>query len=209
MPQLFPGADWPTLASTANALVPEAFAADGHPLNLLDGRWGDPGRRKPTLSPVDGRQLGSYPMLDLEAARRAVKFATGEAKGWANIPLPVRCQRVADCLSQLRAARDLLVHLLVWEIGKTVKSAGADVDRCIDGVEWYLGQVEAMCAGRRPVGVVSNIASWNYPLSVLFHSVLVQCLAGNAVVSKTPTSGGLLGSCHWNCSTLPLRRPAK
>ncbi len=198
MPHLLTAADWPTLTAAARTAVPEAFAADGHPLNLLDGRWGDPGRRKPTLSPVDGRPLGSYPMLDLEAARRAVGSAAGEAPAWAAVPLPERCRRVADCLAGLREHRDLVVHLLVWEIGKTVKSAGADVDRCIDGVEWYLGQVGAMCDGRRPVGVVSNIASWNYPLSVLFHAVLVQCLAGNAVVSKTPTSGGLLALtvCH-------------
>jgi acyl-CoA reductase-like NAD-dependent aldehyde dehydrogenase len=49
-----------------------------------------------------------------------------------------------------------------------------------------------MLAGRAPLGVVSNIASWNYPYSVLVHAVLVQALAGNAVVAKTPTDGGLL-----------------
>lgn len=198
MPFLLPGADWPTLTAAARGTAPEAFAADGHPLNLLEGRWGEPGRRKPTLSPVDGRPICSYPMLGLEAARRAVGFAAGEAAVWAAVPLPERCRRVAACLSELRAHRELLVNLLVWEIGKTVKSARADVDRCIGGVEWYLGQIGGMCDGRRPVGVVSNIASWNYPLSVLLHSVLVQCLAGNAVVSKTPTSGGLvaLTVCH-------------
>jgi acyl-CoA reductase-like NAD-dependent aldehyde dehydrogenase len=37
---------------------------------------------------------------------------------------------------------------------------------------------------------VSNIASWNYPLSVLVHAELVQLLAGNAVVAKTPSQGG-------------------
>jgi acyl-CoA reductase-like NAD-dependent aldehyde dehydrogenase len=37
---------------------------------------------------------------------------------------------------------------------------------------------------------VSNIASWNYPMSVLVHAELVQLLAGNAVVAKTPTQGG-------------------
>lgn len=198
MPHLLAGADWPTLTLAARQAAPEAFAADGQPLNLLGGRWGDPGRRKPTLSPVDGTLVGGYPMLDLEAARRAVQSAAAEAPGWAAVPLPERCRRVAECLAALRPHRDLLAHLLVWEIGKTVKSAGADVGRCLDGVEWYLGQVGAMCEGRRPVGVVSNIASWNYPLSVLFHAVLVQCLAGNAAVCKTPTSGGLfaLTVCH-------------
>ncbi|MGQ4445077.1 aldehyde dehydrogenase family protein, partial [Streptomyces violaceoruber] len=38
---------------------------------------------------------------------------------------------------------------------------------------------------------VSNIASWNYPMSVLVHALLVQALAGNAVIAKTPTDGGV------------------
>ena len=48
-----------------------------------------------------------------------------------------------------------------------------------------------MLAGRTPLGLISNIASWNYPYSVLMHSVLVKALAGNAVIAKTPTDGGL------------------
>ena len=39
-------------------------------------------------------------------------------------------------------------------------------------------------------GPVSNIASWNYPMSVQVHAELVQLLAGNAVVAKTPSQGG-------------------
>jgi acyl-CoA reductase-like NAD-dependent aldehyde dehydrogenase len=39
-------------------------------------------------------------------------------------------------------------------------------------------------------GPVSNIASWNYPMSVQIHAELVQALAGNAVVAKTPSQGG-------------------
>jgi acyl-CoA reductase-like NAD-dependent aldehyde dehydrogenase len=191
MPHLLAGADWPTLAAAARAIAPEAFADDGHPLNLIAGEWGYPGRRKPTLSPLDGTAIGSYPMLDLDAARRAVKGAAEAAPAWAAVPAAERRRLVVACLAELRIHRDLIALLLVWEIGKTVKSAGADVDRCLDGVEWYVDEVEGMLTGRRPVGVVSNIASWNYPLSVLFHAVLVQALAGNAVVSKTPTGGGL------------------
>ena len=191
MPQLLSHAAWPSLLAQARTATPEAFAADGQPFNLTEGRWSEPGRRKPFLSAVDGTLLGSYPMLDLDAARRAVNAAAAEAGAWAAVPLAERSRRVAACLDELRNARDLLVHLLVWEIGKPVRLAAADVDRCIDGVEWYLGVIEEMIEGRRPLGVVSNIASWNYPMSVLFHSVLVQCLAGNAVISKTPSDGGL------------------
>jgi acyl-CoA reductase-like NAD-dependent aldehyde dehydrogenase len=50
---------------------------------------------------------------------------------------------------------------------------------------------------REPLpGPVSNIASWNYPMSVQVHAELVQALAGNAVVAKTPSQGG------FHCLTL-------
>ncbi|MGL4550077.1 MAG: aldehyde dehydrogenase family protein [Gemmataceae bacterium] len=191
MTQLLPQAEWPRLLAEARVITPEAFTEAGQPLNLAEGQWGQPGRRKPFLSPVDGTLLGSYPMLELEAAKRAVRFAADESEAWAAVPLPERCRRVADCLSALRRSRDLLSYLLVWEIGKPVRLARVDVDRCLDGVQWYLSQIQSMVEGRRPVGLVSNIASWNYPFSVLMHAVLVQCLAGNAVISKAPSDGGL------------------
>ncbi|NDC47018.1 MAG: aldehyde dehydrogenase family protein, partial [Actinobacteria bacterium] len=91
----------------------------------------------------------------------------------------------------LREHRDTIAGLLMWEIGKPWKVACDDVDRCVDGVAWYLTQIERQMADRVPLdGPVSNIASWNYPLSVLVHAELVQLLAGNAVVAKTPSQGG-------------------
>ena len=91
----------------------------------------------------------------------------------------------------LAEQRDLLAMLLVWEIGKPWKLACADVDRALDGVRWYLGEIGRQLGGRNPLpGPVSNIASWNYPMSVLVHAELVQLLAGNAVISKTPSQGG-------------------
>ena len=54
-----------------------------------------------------------------------------------------------------------------------------------------LENIETMLAGRKPLGLISNIVSWNYPTSVLMHAVLVQALTRNAVISKTPTDGGL------------------
>src|SRR5256886_10217975 len=81
--------------------------------------------------------------------------------------------------------------LLAGEIGKPWRLACSDVDRALDGVRWYVTQIERQVAGRDPLpGLVSNIASWNYPMSVLVHAELVQLLAGNAVIAKTPSQGG-------------------
>jgi acyl-CoA reductase-like NAD-dependent aldehyde dehydrogenase len=186
-----PEVEWPRLVTEVQRVVPEAFDSDGRVLNLLEGAWGHPGHAKPYTSPVDGTQLGTLPMLDQETASRAVTFTAAEFPAWAQTDLDERRQRVATCLQELHAHRELLAHLLMWEIGKPYRLALSDVERCISGVTWYVDGIESMLAGRTPLGVISDIASWNYPLSVLVHAVLVQVLAGNTVITKTPTDGGL------------------
>ena len=107
--------------------------------------------------------------------------------------LTERKARISATLDALTEHRELLALLLVWEIGKPWKLAQADVDRAIDGVRWYVDEIDRMLADRTPLpGPVSNIASWNYPMCVLIHAMLVQALAGNAVIAKTPTDGGLV-----------------
>jgi acyl-CoA reductase-like NAD-dependent aldehyde dehydrogenase len=189
--QIVKGAEWPALYARAQAIVPEAFGEDGRVLNLIEGTWGWPGRGKRFLSPCDGTLLASFPMIDMQIALRAVHYAAGEHETWARVDLDERRARVVDCIGRLREHRELLASLLVWEIGKPYAQALVSVDRCISGVEWYVDQIERMTAGRQPLGLISNIASWNYPLSVLVHALLVQILAGNAVIAKTPSDGGL------------------
>ncbi len=186
-----PSVEWDGLLAQAKALVPEAFSSDGRVLNLMEGEWGHPGHGKTYVSAVDGRQLGNLPMIGLDEAKRAVHYCAKEFKTWSQVSLDERKQRVTDTLAQLKLHRELIGRLLIWEIGKPYATAMTDVDRCISGVEWYVDNVDSMMQGRTPLGVISNIASWNYPLSVLVHAMLVQVLAGNSVIAKTPTDGGL------------------
>ncbi|AYA36677.1 aldehyde dehydrogenase family protein [Hymenobacter oligotrophus] len=180
------------LVAQVKQVAPEIFDPSGRYLNLLEGRWQEPGKPQDFVSPIDGSVLGALPMLDRDTALRAVTFANAEADKWAKTDLDERRRRVQDCLDQLRQQADLVGKLLMWEIGKTYKLGFTDIDRAIDGVQWYVDNIEDMLGNREPLGVVSNIASWNYPMSVLLHAVLVQVLCGNAAVAKTPTDGGFI-----------------
>jgi acyl-CoA reductase-like NAD-dependent aldehyde dehydrogenase len=191
MPQIASIAEWKSVQARLRSATPEAFAADGRVLNLLEGDWKEPGFGRHYESSVDGSSLGRLPMIELDAARAGVKFAKSEARPWAAVDLDERRRRVAICLDGLRKQRELIALLLIWEIGKPYAQALTDIDRCISGVEWYVDEIEGMLDGRTPLGLISNIASWNYPMSVLMHSVLVQVLAGNASIAKTPSDGGL------------------
>ncbi|GAA4731502.1 aldehyde dehydrogenase family protein [Phytohabitans rumicis] len=188
--RLAPGTAWEDVLTRAVATTPEAFTG-GTLRNLVEGGWQPVGTPSPVRTPIDNGVLVNLSRVDAAAARAAVASAAAAHRAWAATPLAERKARVVAALDELARHRDLLATLLVWEIGKPWRLACADVDRALDGVRWYVDQIDRQLAGRQPLpGPVSNIASWNYPMSVLVHAELVQLLAGNAVIAKTPSQGG-------------------
>src|SRR3954447_23872903 len=187
---LKPGTSWSDAYAHACAAAPEAFDSD-RILNLTGGEWQRSGIPTDHVTPVDGTRIPGPPQLSREATSDAVRHAAREHLSWRQVDLDERKRRVHAAVESMAAHRDTLALLLVWEIGKPWKLACADVDRALDGVHWYLGEIDRQMRDRTPLaGPVSNIASWNYPMSVQVHAELVQCLAGSAVVAKTPSQGG-------------------
>ncbi len=198
---LKPGTSWWETYTRCVSVAPEAFDSD-RLRNLVGGEWRRIGIPGDAVTPVDGTPIPGPPRVNYEDAIAAVAHACDEHLEWAKVDLDERRVRVTTATDALTEHRDLLALLLVWEIGKPWRLACADVDRCLDGVRWYVGEIERQLevpggGARTPLpGPVSNIASWNYPMSVQVHAELVQALAGNAVVAKTPSQGG------FHCLTL-------
>jgi acyl-CoA reductase-like NAD-dependent aldehyde dehydrogenase len=185
-----PGTEWAAVLGRATRAAPEAFGTDRlH--NLINGSWRANGDPEVLVSPVDGSKLVGLPRLSAGEAQHAVHAANEAHAEWSQTTPAERRARVVAAVDAMADARDDLALLLAWEIGKPWKLACADVDRGLDGVRWYVEEIESMLGDRTPLsGPVSNIASWNYPVSVLVHAELVQLLAGNAVLAKTPSQGG-------------------
>ena len=189
------GTTWAETYARCRVEAAESFGAESL-LNLIGGDWVSAEESSVHSSPIDGTLIFGPPRIDHQTAVDAVALAAEQHMSWLGTPLVERVARVTQALDLLESQRDLLALLLVWEIGKPWHIALADVDRCIDGVRWYLEQIPRQLKmgtseERTPLsGPVSNIASWNYPMSVQVHAELVQILAGNAVIAKTPSQGG-------------------
>lgn len=195
-----PGTTWNETWTRCSTVAPEAFDND-RLANLIGGEWLPVGVPGDHSSPLDGTRIPGPPKVSTDEAEQAVAFAVREHLAWGEVDLDERKARVLAAVDAMTEQRDLLALLLVWEIGKPWRLACADVDRCLDGVRWYVDEIERQLndggSMRRPLpGPVSNIASWNYPMSVQVHAELVQLLAGNAVIAKTPSQGG------FHCLTL-------
>lgn len=189
------GTSWAETYARCRVEAPEAFG-DGSLSNLIGGEWVHADESGDHSSPIDGTTIFGPPRIDHQTAVDAVHLAAEQHAVWRTTALEERIARVTDAVDRLLGQRELLALLLVWEIGKPWLIALADVDRCIDGVRWYLENISRQLKvgtpdARTPLpGPVSNIASWNYPMSVQVHAELVQILAGNGVIAKTPSQGG-------------------
>jgi acyl-CoA reductase-like NAD-dependent aldehyde dehydrogenase len=195
---LKPGTEWRTVYGRARAAAPEAFGDEG-PLNYWGGRWRPEGEPEAATSPIDGSAVTGPPRLDAGSAHRAVRDSFHEHRTWRVASLEDRKARVSASVDALAAHRELLALLLVWETGKTWASAGADVDRCVDGVRRCLGKIDGLLEGRSPSrGPVADVADGEHPMGVLMRAMLVQALAGSAVIAEAPADGGA------NCLTLAI-----
>lgn len=204
--------------------VPTEYRIDAraYERNYLDG-----GRLKQWEGPVvevsspvcfrDGQTLqrtaiGCMPVMDeatvmaqLGSAVRA--WDNGRGK-WPTMPVAGRIEAVESFVSMMRAAREEVVKLLMWEIGKSLEESRKEFDRT---VEYITRTIEALKENdrtnsrftldggviaqvrRAPLGVVLSMGPFNYPLNETYTTLIPAILMGNTAVVKPPKFGGL---CH-------------
>lgn len=162
-------------------------------LTLIDPATGDVLRQvdTDTRSAVDAK---------LHAARAA-------QREWRTVPLDRRIAEVRAALQSFRADRESIAREITQQMGKPIGQARGEVDGMLARMEPVLDLAPRALAATRPpakagferrvehepLGVVLDIAAWNYPLLVPSNVVFPALVAGNAVVlkhsPKTPLTG--------------------
>lgn len=163
----------------------------------------------PALEPA---RVGEIAMIDRAAALDAIgaaKRAWADGRGaWPSMRIGERIERLDTFVAGMRAAREDVVRLLMWEIGKTRPDSESEFDRT---VQYIAATIEALkeqdrAAGRfvldggflaqirrSPLGVVLCMGPFNYPLNETYTTLIPALVMGNPVVSKLPKLGAL---CH-------------
>ena len=150
-------------------------------------------------------------MIDRDAGLAALAAAVtawDHGRGaWPTMRVGERLERTQTFVTGMRAVREDLVRLLMWEIGKTRVDSETEVDRTIgyitDTIEalkeldrnagrfsvtaGFVGQIR-----RSPLGVVLCMGPFNYPLNETFTTLIPALMMGNTIVSKLPRFGQLV-----------------
>ncbi|MCB0245246.1 MAG: aldehyde dehydrogenase family protein, partial [Anaerolineae bacterium] len=177
--------------------------------NLIGGEWKTlAGDTLENRNPADhGDVVGLFPMATVEDTRAAIDAARAALPDWAGMPAPARAA-ILDKASQIIAARlDEIATTLTREEGKTLAEATGEVARARDifkyysGEGWrYGGQVlpsavngELLYTRREPLGVVSVITPWNFPIAIPAWKIAPALVYGNTVVFKPAEDAPLSG----------------
>jgi RHH-type proline utilization regulon transcriptional repressor/proline dehydrogenase/delta 1-pyrroline-5-carboxylate dehydrogenase len=129
---------------------------------------------------------------------RAVAAAAEAFARWRRTPVRERAAVLFRAAEWMRARRDELAALEVFEAGKPWREADADVCEAIDFCEYYAREALRLAEGGRvqsppgeanalrydPKGVGVVIAPWNFPLAIPTGMVTAALVTGNTVVFK-------------------------
>ena len=144
------------------------------------------GRERPVLNPADHRdRVGTVVEASPEQAQAAARVALAAAPGWAAVPVAERAAMLDRAADLLQERMPRLLGLIMREAGKSVTNAIGEVREAIDFLRYYAEQARRTLAeGRAPLGPVTCISPWNFPLAIFTGQIAAALVAGNPVLAK-------------------------
>ncbi len=184
---------------------------------LIGGEPLETGHWLEVMNPAAPEQcVGRVALADEALSRGAVAAAHTASKRWGALPASERADRLLKALGKVETVRANAAALLVSENGKIAGEAAADVAVFIGRCRLAAGLAGELGEGRRlprasgavppgapehrtevgelPLGVVSIVVPFNWPLAILSASLPYALVAGNAVIVKPPPTAPLATS---------------
>ena len=167
---------------------------------FINGDWSDAadGETGSIIDPATEEPIGDVPMGGEADVDRAVAAAREAFEDWSQTTPGERSMMLWRLAQKMEDSADKLARLESSNVGKPMSVASFDVEFSIDNLRFFAGAarvVEGKATGeyvkgwtsmvrREPVGVVGQVAPWNYPLMMAIWKLGPALAAGNTVVLK-------------------------
>jgi RHH-type transcriptional regulator, proline utilization regulon repressor / proline dehydrogenase / delta 1-pyrroline-5-carboxylate dehydrogenase len=135
-------------------------------------------------------KVGSIQFATKEDALKAVELLdqSYEKSSWSGEDYKSRAALLIRVAGLMYRDRLKLTHLIMFEAGKSIHEALADVDEAIDFLNFYAREEERLQKSNDELmsrGLVAVIAPWNFPLAIPCGMAAAALVAGNTVILKS------------------------
>jgi alpha-ketoglutaric semialdehyde dehydrogenase len=169
--------------------------------NYIDGRWLEvpTGKTFTSTNPADARDvIGEFASSSVEDARCAVEAGHGAFEKWRGLSGSARGEYLRKAADILESRLEDVARAMVRENGKTIAEARGETGRGVALLRYYsaegvrsVGDVvpsvnprTMLYTTRVPLGVVSLITPWNFPIAIPIWKMAPALVYGNTVVLK-------------------------
>src|ERR687895_2651851 len=168
--------------------------------NLVGGEWVDAveGGTAEIINPSTGETIAEVPNGTQADVDRAVEAAKRAWREWRDATPQERAEMLLKLADAIEAHTDELARVESQNVGKPLAYAKDEIPVSSDNLRFFAGAarvLEGRAAGeymrgytsmlrREPIGIVGQIAPWNYPLMMAVWKIAPALAAGNTVVLK-------------------------
>lgn len=155
--------------------------------------------------------IGAFPVCGIKEAMEALDAAMAaydNGRGeWPTMSVADRIQRVEQFTFKMLQQKNLVVKLIMWEIGKPYAESVKEFDRTVEYIHatidalkdidrqssrFEIEQGIVAQVRRSSLGVVLCMGPFNYPLNETFTTLIPALIMGNTLLFKPPKHGTLL-----------------
>ena len=169
--------------------------------NYINGKWktSSSGGTFENINPANHREvLGRFQKSNKKDVNEAIAAAAEALPKWRATPAPKRGEILFKVAELLQQQKESLAQDMTREMGKIISETRGDVQEAIDLTYYTAGEGRRLfgetvpselknkfCMSvRMPVGIVSAITPWNFPLAIPSWKLIPALICGNTVVIK-------------------------
>jgi len=150
-----------------------------------------------TINPTTEEIIQEYFELSESEIDQKIEKAVETFKVWSRYPIEKRCELMKNASDILLKKKDTLAQLITIEMGKPIKQAIAEIEKCAWVCSYYsenaieqLSDIEIPTEMTRsyvtfqPLGPILAIMPWNFPFWQVFRFAAPNLVAGNTALLK-------------------------
>jgi succinate-semialdehyde dehydrogenase/glutarate-semialdehyde dehydrogenase len=150
-----------------------------------------------SINPYNQQKLKTYRADSATIIERKLKQADRAFADWSALSIRERTEYLRNVGTYLVAHKQRYAELMTAEMGKTLKEAVAEVEKCAATCTYYADHAEAFLADQsieteaqhsyityQPLGPVLAIMPWNFPFWQVMRFAIPGLIAGNVGLLK-------------------------